>query len=150
MKLPVFKQQNRKGFTLLELMLVVAIIGILAAVCIPVYMNYIQRSRIRTLVYPGLHIIETNISLYYASLGTMPDASLLPTMWEEANTQFFHVDIAGNDLIITIDSPGAYSKLSKMHDKVMYLTPDTNLLMIRTWSVRGSLARYLGIDNVMN
>ena len=39
-------KQNQKGFTLLEIMVTVAIVGILAAIAIPIYNNYITKTRI--------------------------------------------------------------------------------------------------------
>lgn len=63
--------KGQKGFTLIELMIVVAIIGILAAVAIPAYQDYTVRAKITEVLTLGASA-KTSISEYYTSMGSMP------------------------------------------------------------------------------
>lgn len=62
-------KQMQKGFTLIELMIVVAIIGILAAIAIPQYGNYISRSRAAGSA-AELDSVRTGIALCFQDTGT--------------------------------------------------------------------------------
>ncbi len=62
---------KQKGFTLIELMIVVAIIGILAAIAIPAYQDYTVRSKMTEAVV-GMSAAKVAISEFYQSQGSMP------------------------------------------------------------------------------
>jgi prepilin-type N-terminal cleavage/methylation domain-containing protein len=66
------QRRNQKGFTLIELMIVVAIIGILAAIAIPQFASYRAKSY-NTASVSDVRNLRTDLEAYYAEWDVYPN-----------------------------------------------------------------------------
>lgn len=97
-------KQSQSGFTLIEVMIVVAIIGILACLAMPSYQNY----TIRAQVAEGLNMAgdwQVTIADFYASNGTWPSQADLTAMGPSVGTYVSSISVTSGAITITYGTP---------------------------------------------
>ena len=136
------KKQLQKGFTLIELMIVVAIIGILASIALPAYQDYIARGQ----ATEGLTLMSGNkptITEIFADQGTLTGiddgAFGLPAAGALKGTYVKDVVIKDGVSTATFKSSGVSAKLS---GKTMVLTPNPDATTgVITWGCSTTAAK---------
>jgi type IV pilus assembly protein PilA len=130
-------KQIQKGFTLIELMIVVAIIGILAAIAIPAYQDY----TIRAQVTEGLTLagdLKASVAEWYANTGDWADLSDLgiSAATDKAGKYVTDVGVTGGVITITYGNQAN----ANVTGDTLSLTPGTNVNLDVVWTCGNATA----------
>ncbi len=147
------KMRESKGFTLVELMIVVAIIGILAAVAVPYYQKYMGKARMTAKILPAVRVIQNGAASYWSLNSGQFTNFDYTAVKSDGNTDCIKsdtFDTTTGALSIAVDAkakPNTCGGLLALDGLTMKWTPKTSGGVITGWAQSGTLATALGLQN---